>query len=143
MFYPLIWVCNTRHTIVLNLIHIFSRIFSFWEQYLLYGPFVAKVLLSRANQEDTMNNWCLHILIICALRGVIYQLWTSFVNMLFLTQNRRILHQGVDFNQIDKEWDWYKDFFLYYLFIYFAKRIYNMMSLVNLSHRRTVIRLDI
>ncbi|KAM7472861.1 hypothetical protein LguiA_011044 [Lonicera macranthoides] len=75
-------------------------------KYLLYGPFVAKVLLSRANQEDIMKNWCLHILIICALRGVVYQIWTSFVNMLFLTRNSRILHQGVDFNQIDKEWDW-------------------------------------
>ncbi|KAM7477084.1 hypothetical protein LguiB_024327 [Lonicera macranthoides] len=75
-------------------------------KYLLYGPFVAKVLSSRANQEDIMKNWCLHILIICALRGVVYQIWTSFVNMLFLTRNSRILHQGVDFNQIDKEWDW-------------------------------------
>jgi sterol desaturase/sphingolipid hydroxylase (fatty acid hydroxylase superfamily) len=26
--------------------------------------------------------------------------------MLFLTRNRRILQQGVDFNQIDKEWNW-------------------------------------
>jgi hypothetical protein len=32
--------------------------------------------------------------------------WNSFTNSLFLTRNRQILKQGVDFEQIDKEWDW-------------------------------------
>uniref|UniRef100_A0A5B6Z7Y4 Putative Fatty acid hydroxylase superfamily n=1 Tax=Davidia involucrata TaxID=16924 RepID=A0A5B6Z7Y4_DAVIN len=74
-------------------------------KYLLYGPLIARVLYSRI-QEDIMDDWCLHILIICALRGFMYQQWTSYSNMLFLTRNRRILQQGVDFKQIDKEWDW-------------------------------------
>ncbi|CAK9171356.1 unnamed protein product [Ilex paraguariensis] len=52
------------------------------------------------------ETWCLHVLILCTLRGFIYQLCTSFSNMLFLTRNRRILQQGVDFKQIDQEWDW-------------------------------------
>ncbi|KAA8522805.1 hypothetical protein F0562_009228 [Nyssa sinensis] len=74
-------------------------------KYLLYGPLIARVLYSRI-QEDIKDDWCLHILIICALRGFVYQLWTSYSNMLFLTRNRRILQLGVDFKQIDKEWDW-------------------------------------
>ncbi|XP_059636090.1 very-long-chain aldehyde decarbonylase CER3 [Cornus florida] len=77
-------------------------------KYLLFGPFLAKVMYSRLMEDNSMMEdiWCLHILIICALRGVIYQYWTSFANSLFLTRNRRIIQQGVDFNQIDKEWDW-------------------------------------
>ncbi|XP_058211162.1 very-long-chain aldehyde decarbonylase CER3 [Rhododendron vialii] len=75
-------------------------------KYLLYGPFLAKVLYSRIQDENIEESWCLHILIICALRASIYQYWTSWSNMLFLTRNRRILPQGVDFKQIDKEWDW-------------------------------------
>lgn len=76
------------------------------EQYLLYGPFVAKVMYSRHQEDNIMATWCLHVLILCSLRGLIYQLWSSFSNMLFLTRNRRIIKQGVDFKQIDKEWDW-------------------------------------
>ncbi|KAL3532934.1 hypothetical protein ACH5RR_006455 [Cinchona calisaya] len=76
-------------------------------KYILYGPFLAKILYTRHDQEDSSQGiWCLHILILCALRGFMYQSWTSYSNMLFLTRNRRILKQGVDFKQIDKEWDW-------------------------------------
>ncbi|KAG6698882.1 hypothetical protein I3842_08G041600 [Carya illinoinensis] len=76
-------------------------------KYLLYGPFLAKVVRSRFQEDGPEDsNWCLHILIICALRGLIHQLWSSYSNMLFLKRNRRIVHQGVDFKQIDMEWDW-------------------------------------
>ena len=44
---------------------------------------------------------------LCALRGFIHTAWCSFANLLFLTRNRRIIKDGVDFNQIDKEWHWY------------------------------------
>lgn len=77
------------------------------EQYLLYGPFFAKVMYSRYQEDSIWATWCLHVLILCSLRGLIYQLWSSFSNMLFLTRNRRIIKDGVDFKQIDKEWDWY------------------------------------
>ncbi|KAF5956683.1 hypothetical protein HYC85_003908 [Camellia sinensis] len=75
-------------------------------KYLLYGPLIAKVFYSRTQEGTMKETWCLHILILCLLRSIMYQLWTSFSNMLFLTRNRRILQQGVDFKQIDKEWDW-------------------------------------
>ncbi|OVA15729.1 Fatty acid hydroxylase [Macleaya cordata] len=75
--------------------------------YLLYGPLVAKVVQSRAWEEGGQKDaWCLHILILCALRGFIHVLWCSYSNMHFLTRTRRILQQGVDFKQIDREWHW-------------------------------------
>ncbi|KAF1867571.1 hypothetical protein Lal_00050000 [Lupinus albus] len=79
-------------------------------KYLLYGPFMGKVVHERwfYNEENfnTNHSWCFHLLILCCLRGLIHVLWSSYTNMLFLTRNRRILQQGVDFKQIDKEWDW-------------------------------------
>ncbi|CAL8078860.1 unnamed protein product [Prunus armeniaca] len=78
-------------------------------KYLLFGPLIGKALYSIIHEDPLkvlMNSWCLHILILCALRGLVHQLWSSYTNMLFLTRTRRILQQGVDFKQIDKEWDW-------------------------------------
>ncbi|XP_047332123.1 very-long-chain aldehyde decarbonylase CER3-like [Impatiens glandulifera] len=78
-------------------------------KYLLYGPFVANVVRNWRIQEEGMiwkDSWCLHLLIICILRCEIYHLFTSYCNMLFLTRKRRINQKGVEFSQIDKEWDW-------------------------------------
>ncbi|KAJ9141201.1 hypothetical protein P3X46_031769 [Hevea brasiliensis] len=76
-------------------------------KYLLYGPLLAKVIYSQIQEEGTFKiDWCLHILIICALREMVHSFWGSYVNMLFLTSNRRINQQGYDFKQIDNEWDW-------------------------------------
>ncbi|XP_022730208.1 protein ECERIFERUM 3-like isoform X2 [Durio zibethinus] len=75
-------------------------------KYLLYGPLAAKVLYSWIYEDAIKDIWCLHILLLCALRGLVHQLWSSYNNMLFLARNRRIKQQGVDFKQIDKEWDW-------------------------------------
>ncbi|XWS70891.1 hypothetical protein CRYUN_Cryun03dG0088400 [Craigia yunnanensis] len=75
-------------------------------KYILYGPLASKVLYSWIYEDTLKDLWCLHILVICALRGLIHQLWSSYNNMLFLTRNRRIKQQGVDFKQIDREWDW-------------------------------------
>lgn len=75
-------------------------------QYMLYGPLVAQAFHSLVYEDGQRDLRCLLILILCGLRGLIYQLWSSFANMLFLTRNRRVLKQGVDFKQIDREWDW-------------------------------------
>ncbi|MED6168406.1 Very-long-chain aldehyde decarbonylase cer3 [Stylosanthes scabra] len=78
-------------------------------KYVLYGPFVAKVVYERFYSEEESNpnlSWCLHLLILSALRGLLHVAWNSYSNMLFLTRNRRIIQQGIDFNQIDREWDW-------------------------------------
>ncbi|KAF3626170.1 Protein ECERIFERUM 3 [Capsicum annuum] len=106
-----------------------------WEKlgsfkYLLYGPFVAKVMYSRHQEDNIMATWCLHVLILCSLRGLIYQLWSSFSNMLFLTRNRRIIKQGVDFKQIDKEWDW--DNFILLQALMASLAYYAFPNLVNL-----------
>ncbi|CAI9098642.1 OLC1v1035324C1 [Oldenlandia corymbosa var. corymbosa] len=75
-------------------------------KYALYGPFLAKILYTRQEEDRSQAIWCFHILMLCVLRCFMYQSWSSFTNMLFLTRNRRILQQGVDFKQIDQEWDW-------------------------------------
>ncbi|KAJ8528109.1 hypothetical protein K7X08_015560 [Anisodus acutangulus] len=106
-----------------------------WEKlgsfkYLLYGLFVSKVMYSRYQEDSIKATWCLHVLILCALRGLIYQLWSSFSNMLFLTRNRRIIKQGVDFKQIDKEWDW--DNFILLQALMASLAYYTFPNLVNL-----------
>ncbi|XP_074575659.1 LOW QUALITY PROTEIN: very-long-chain aldehyde decarbonylase GL1-1-like [Curcuma longa] len=77
-------------------------------KYLLYGPLLAKAVYSRPwrEQGDPSDMWCLHLLLLFALRALVYQLWHSFGNMLFLVSRRRILRAGVDFEQIDQEWNW-------------------------------------
>ncbi|KAG6413091.1 hypothetical protein SASPL_125791 [Salvia splendens] len=84
-------------------------------KYALYVIFVAKDMYTRFQQDrikdswilDTLkDSWILHILILSMLRLIMYQSWTSYSNMLFLTRNSRIIKKGVDFKQIDKEWHW-------------------------------------
>ncbi|XP_050219559.1 very-long-chain aldehyde decarbonylase CER3 [Mercurialis annua] len=75
-------------------------------KYLLYGPIIAKVIQTQIQGFNFKNDWFLHILIISVLRFAVYFLWSCFVNMLFLTFNRKINNQGYDFKQIDKEWNW-------------------------------------
>ncbi|KAL6525428.1 Very-long-chain aldehyde decarbonylase cer3 [Orobanche hederae] len=73
----------------------------------LYCFFLGKALYSGYYQEERVKDtWFLHLFVICMLRLLIYQSWTSYSNMLFLTRNRLIVKKGVDFEQIDKEWDW-------------------------------------
>ncbi|XP_078438039.1 very-long-chain aldehyde decarbonylase GL1-1-like [Wolffia australiana] len=74
-------------------------------KYVLYGPLLAKAAQSRP-WENLTPTWWIHILTICALRAIICTSWCSFCNLLFLTRNRRIIKDGVDFKQIDKEWHW-------------------------------------
>lgn len=88
-------------------------------QYLLYGPFLAKFIHSMYWKESMEDIWCLHILILCALRGLAHQLWSTYSNMLYLNRTRRVSQQGIDYEQIDNEWDWYAyEFFLFPLYVY-------------------------
>ncbi|KAL4571323.1 hypothetical protein LXL04_018081 [Taraxacum kok-saghyz] len=76
-------------------------------KYMLLGPLVGKVMHSRLEGDDNLaSNWCFQVLLISLIRFNIYMWYTNTCNMLFLTRNRRIFTKGVDFNQIDKEWDW-------------------------------------
>ncbi|XP_020988630.1 very-long-chain aldehyde decarbonylase CER3 [Arachis duranensis] len=78
-------------------------------KYVLYGPLVGKVVYEWLNGVELysmISCWSLHLLILWILRGGVHVLWSSYSHMLFLNRNRRILQQGVDFKQIDLEWDW-------------------------------------
>ncbi|KAL0464012.1 UNVERIFIED_CONTAM: Very-long-chain aldehyde decarbonylase CER3 [Sesamum latifolium] len=78
-----------------------------WEQYLLYGPLVARVLYAVYVDGEVKNDdWCLHILMLSGLRALVHQLWSTFSCMLFVNRTRRINQQGVEFDQIDAEWHW-------------------------------------
>ncbi|XP_051120715.1 very-long-chain aldehyde decarbonylase CER3 [Andrographis paniculata] len=73
----------------------------------MYVMFLGKAMQSKYQGESMkLGTWCLHMFIICMLRLLIHQSWSSYTNMLFLSRNRRIIKEGVDFNQIDNEWHW-------------------------------------
>ncbi|KAF3794253.1 ECERIFERUM 3 protein [Nymphaea thermarum] len=82
--------------------------------YFLYVPLVANCIASWGSDEA--GGWCFHILVVCALRGLVHQLWYSYSSMLFLTNKYRVLQQGVDYKQIDREQNW-DDFIILHAFM--------------------------
>ncbi|KAL8127028.1 very-long-chain aldehyde decarbonylase CER3-like [Apium graveolens] len=75
-------------------------------KYMLYGLLLGKATYSGLEEGSLVIDWCLHIFILCALRALVFTLWNSFSNMLWINRNRRIIQQGVGFKQIDNEWHW-------------------------------------
>ncbi|KAK9697486.1 hypothetical protein RND81_08G040600 [Saponaria officinalis] len=98
-------------------------------KYFLYGPFVAHLLIEWWKGESITNTWCFHLLLLCVLRCGIHQLWHTFCSMHFLSHKRRINHQGVDFKQIDHEWDW--DNFIILQALIGAIMVYMFPTLTN------------
>ncbi|KAL5229949.1 hypothetical protein ABZP36_028725 [Zizania latifolia] len=98
--------------------------------YLLYGPLLAKVIVSKAWESSSPDRWCGLLVLLFGLRALTYQLWSSFSNMLFVNRRRRIVRDGVDYDQIDKEWDW--DNFLLMQFLAAAMAMYAFPSLKHL-----------
>uniref|UniRef100_A0A0E0G2H2 aldehyde oxygenase (deformylating) n=1 Tax=Oryza nivara TaxID=4536 RepID=A0A0E0G2H2_ORYNI len=79
-----------------------------WVQYVLYGAVVWKVAEEwRQQGAAPVGSWWLHLLLLFAARGLTYQFWFSYGNMLFFTRRRRVVPDSVDFRQVDAEWDWY------------------------------------
>ncbi|XP_076884855.1 very-long-chain aldehyde decarbonylase CER3-like [Bidens hawaiensis] len=76
-------------------------------KYMLLGPLVGKLVYSRLQGDDDLtSDWCFQLFFITLLRFHLYTWYTNCCNMLFLTRNHRIIQKGVDFDQIDKEWNW-------------------------------------
>ncbi|KAL5205901.1 hypothetical protein ABZP36_034110 [Zizania latifolia] len=99
-------------------------------KYVLYVPLVGKAVAGRAWERASPDHWLLLLLVLFGLRAFTYQLWSSFSNMLFATRRRRIVRDGVDFDQIDKEWDW--DNFLILQVHMAAAALYAFPSLLHL-----------
>jgi len=99
-------------------------------KYVLYGPLVGKAAASRAWEAASPDRWVLLLLVLFGLRALTYQLWSSFSNMLFATRRRRVVRDGVDFEQIDREWDW--DNFLILQALMAAAALYAFPSLRHL-----------
>ncbi|KAJ3679208.1 hypothetical protein LUZ60_017219 [Juncus effusus] len=74
-------------------------------KYLLYGPMVMKAM-EDVREGRLMESWWIHLLLLLVLRTLVHQCWYSFSAMLFFTRRRRVLKEGVDFKQIDNEWNW-------------------------------------
>ncbi|THG23559.1 hypothetical protein TEA_015347 [Camellia sinensis var. sinensis] len=74
------------------------------------GPTIQPQFSSSAESMEIPYRNCLKLEFSDEPQALMYQLWTSYSNTLFLTRNltdnRRILQEGVDFKQIDKEWEW-------------------------------------
>ncbi|KAK1413152.1 hypothetical protein QVD17_34920 [Tagetes erecta] len=76
-------------------------------KYLLFGPLLVDFIYSKVHEKRPSEyTWCMHLIILSSLRGLVHQLWSSFDNMLFINRNRRLSQKGVDFRQIDNEWHW-------------------------------------
>ncbi|KAM0880700.1 hypothetical protein ACQ4PT_033398 [Festuca glaucescens] len=99
-------------------------------KYALYGPLVGRAVASRAWEPGSPDRWLFLLLALFTLRALTYQLWSSYSNMLFLTRRRRIVKDGVDFEQIDKEWDW--DNFLILHILIASAALYLIRSLRHL-----------
>ncbi|XP_021731385.1 protein ECERIFERUM 3-like [Chenopodium quinoa] len=98
-------------------------------KYFLYGPFIAQVAQLWWKGETISNTWSFHILLLCSLRGFLHQLWHTYCNMLFLSLKRRINHKGIDFKQIDHEWNW--DNFIILQALVGSLMLYMFPSLTN------------
>lgn len=76
-------------------------------KYLLYGPLIGKVAQEWREQGGLpLGSWWLHLLVLFAVRALTYQFWFTYGNMLFFTRRRRVVADGVNFRQVDAEWDW-------------------------------------
>ncbi|PWA58723.1 fatty acid hydroxylase, NAD(P)-binding domain, Uncharacterized domain Wax2 [Artemisia annua] len=76
-------------------------------KYILLGPLVVELIYSGVYEKrQSEYSWCLHILILSLLRGVVHQLWSSLNNSFYIKRNNRLSQKGIDFDQIDKEWHW-------------------------------------
>ncbi|EES04629.1 hypothetical protein BDA96_04G069200 [Sorghum bicolor] len=80
-------------------------------KYALLGPLAWKVVQEWREQGQgalplVLGSWWLHLLLLFVVRGLTYQFWFTYGNMLFFTRRRRVVADGVDFRQIDAEWDW-------------------------------------
>ncbi|GAB2232112.1 hypothetical protein Droror1_Dr00011135 [Drosera rotundifolia] len=92
-----------------------------WEKlgslkYLVYSPFFVQAVGQWMLVGSILESWGFHILLLCALRGLVHQLWTSFCIIPCLSLRRRIILRGVDFEQIDREWNW-DDFLILHSFV--------------------------
>ncbi|KAM6552925.1 hypothetical protein CsatB_013687 [Cannabis sativa] len=108
-------------------------------KYVVLGPVFAKAFFSIIYEDFQKDSWCFHIVALYLARCLIYQLWVSYNNMLFITRNRKILEQGVDFNQIDKEWDWDNSLMLHTLMAFIGCYIFPFLQNLPLWDSKGVI----
>nr|XP_043637396.1 very-long-chain aldehyde decarbonylase CER3-like [Erigeron canadensis] len=106
-------------------------------KYILFGPLLVEFISSTIYETRQCEySWCIHILILCSLRGVVHQLWSSFDSMLWLNRTNRLSKRGVDFGQIDREWHW-DNFIILQAFMASIILLINPSILTNLPTWKT------
>lgn len=75
-------------------------------KYFLYAPLGVQVLLKYYRGESLVYDCCFHILILSLLRCSLYEVWHMLSRSTFISKTRRIQDAQVEFEQVDREFDW-------------------------------------
>ncbi|CAM6038279.1 unnamed protein product [Sphagnum compactum] len=82
-------------------------------KYTLYAPFVVKAIhenfwggLHWQLHGGGGDNWCVHMLMIAALRYLNGQLWMNLSRCYYVTSKYQIQTKGITFEQVDRESSW-------------------------------------
>jgi aldehyde decarbonylase len=75
-------------------------------QYTLFAPYAVKAVHANFLGGQDVDNWCLHMLILSALRYLHGQIWMSLSRCHTLTGKYQIQTKGITFEQVDRESNW-------------------------------------
>lgn len=75
-------------------------------KYWLYVPLGAQGLLNHYRGEPLLYNFYFHILLLSLLRCTVYEAWHVLSRSTFISKHRRIQDSLVNFDQVDREFDW-------------------------------------
>ncbi|KAI5072761.1 hypothetical protein GOP47_0013122 [Adiantum capillus-veneris] len=75
-------------------------------KYLLYFPLGVQVINKYYHGESILNDTFFHILLLSLLRCGVYQMWHIVSRSHFFFRTRRIQREQVEFEQVDREFDW-------------------------------------
>lgn len=75
-------------------------------KYLLYCPLGVQVIYKYYHGESVLSNTFFHILLLSALRSLVYEGWHVVSRSHFFFKTRRIRCEQVEFEQVDREFDW-------------------------------------
>ncbi|CAK9230354.1 unnamed protein product [Sphagnum troendelagicum] len=75
-------------------------------KYTLFAPYAVKAVHANFLGGQDVDNWCLHMLIVSALRYLHGQIWMSLSRCHTLTGKYQIQTKGITFEQVDRESNW-------------------------------------
>ncbi|MCO5609607.1 hypothetical protein L7F22_063837 [Adiantum nelumboides] len=76
------------------------------QKYFLYAPLGVQCLLSYHRGDNLLHDAYFHILLLSFLRCCLYQSWHVLSRSYFISKYLRIQDELVNFDQVDREFDW-------------------------------------